>query len=350
MNKTWQAFLTDNGAVLDEQGAQHFGYPEQETRIIGSGNVFADLSHFGLIEIRGADARQFMQGQFTNDARQLTPETAQISGYCNPKGRLLAIFRIIERTPEHFLLLTPRAILEDTLNRLRMFVLRSAVEIRNAGDELVIVGVSGEKTVDQLSQSTAVAIPDEVNGVRSDTRHCIIRLPDNGIPRYAVIGAPEDMTGVWANLDIHDAPIGYSAWDYLDLEAGIPIVRAETRDTFIPQTVNLDLVGGISFKKGCYTGQEIVARLQYRGTLKRRMYRFDFDADEAAAPGTPVYDLKAATTDAAGHVVTSCAGPEGRMAALVCLQMAAAEGDLRLGSPEGAELVRGTLPYALSEE
>ncbi|MBI1195884.1 MAG: folate-binding protein [Gammaproteobacteria bacterium] len=349
MNKTWQDFLTDCGAVLDEQGVRHFGNPEQETRILGSGHVFADLSHFGIIEARGADARQFIQGQFTNDARQITPEAAQITGYCNPKGRLLAIFRIIERMPDHFLLLTPRAIVADTLNRLRMFVLRSAVELRDASDDFAILGVSGEKTVAQLEQSTALAIPGQVNGVNSDARYCIIRLPDNGGPRCAVIAAPEDMKGIWGDLDVHGAPIGYAAWDYLDLEAGVPVVQAETRDTFIPQTVNLDLVGGISFKKGCYTGQEIVARLQYLGTVKRRMYRFDFAGGETAVPGTPVYDLNSATADAAGHVVASCAGPGGGIAALVCLQTAAAEGELRLGSKEGPQLTRGALPYDLTD-
>lgn len=349
MNKTWQDFLIDRGAVLDEHGVSHFGNPEQETRILGSGHVFADLSHFGVIEVRGADARQFLQGQFTNDARLITPETAQISGYCNPKGRLLAIFRIIERAQDHFLLLTPRTIVADTLNRLRMFVLRSAVELRDAGDDFALLGVSGEKTVAQLGQSTAIAVPGEVNGVRSDARYCMIRLPDNGGPRCAVIAAPEDMTAVWGDLDVHGAPIGYAAWDYLDLEAGVPVVHAETRDAFIPQTVNLDLVGGISFKKGCYTGQEIVARLQYLGTVKRRMYRFDFDAEAPASPGTPVYDRNAATTDAAGHVVASSTAPDGRIAALVCLQTAAAEGELRLGSMEGAPLTRGTLPYDLTD-
>ncbi len=350
MNKTWQDFLTDSGAVLDELGARHFGDPVQEFQILHSGNVFADLSHYGLIELRGSDARQFMQGQFTNDARQVTPETAQISGYCNPKGRLLAIFTVIERAPEHFLLLLPQAILNDTLNRLRMFVLRSAVELRDASDDLVTLGVSGDKAVEQLQQTAAMDIPDAANGVQSTPQHTILRQPDCGAPRCVVIASPADMTALWGDLDVHCAPTGYATWDYLDLEAGIPVIHASTRDTFIPQTVNLDLVGGVNFKKGCYTGQEIVARLQYRGTLKRRMYRFDFEADSAAEPGAPVYDIKAQTAEAAGHVVTSCAGPDRRMSALVCMQIASATGDLHLGDSKGPQLVAGELPYALAQD
>jgi len=348
MNKTWQDFLTDSGAIFDGPGVRHFGDPVQELQILSSGNVFADLSHYGLIDVRGSDARQFMQGQFTNDAGEVTLETAQISGYCNPKGRLLAIFSVIERSPEHFLLLLPQGILNDTLNRLRMFVLRSAVELRDAGEELVVLGVSGNKMVERLGQHTAMDIPSAVNGVSSTPRHTLVRLSGDGAPRCAVIASPAEMTTLWGDLDVHGAPIGYAAWDYLDLEAGMPVVQASTRDTFIPQTVNLDLVGGVSFKKGCYTGQEIVARLQYLGTLKRRMYRFDFEADAAAEPGAPVYDINTETSDTAGHVVTSSAGPDGRKSALVCMQITSATGDLRLGAPQGPQLVPGKLPYTLA--
>ena len=339
MTGRWLRFLEDAGAVTDESGrVSHFGNPSRELRVATRGSVIVDLSHFGLIRARGPDAAKFLQGQLTNDVNQVDAGHGQLSGLCTPKGRLLAILRIFLRAESYFLLL-PSPLTAPTLERLRKYVLMSKVELVDDSEALVGVGLSGphcEKELEQLVEPVPAAVNDSVQA----NDMTVIRTAAIQ-PRFEIYGPTEVMEKTWARLDVRAAPVGAAAWTLLDVLAGVPAVYPQTVDEFVPQTVNLDLLGGISFNKGCYTGQEIVARVHYRGTVKRRMYLAHCDAAEAPRPGDAV--RTAGSDQAIGRVVSAAPDPDGGH--LLLTSVTTGLTDLRLGQPTGPALELRDLPY-----
>ena len=339
----WKAFLENAGAEFDGNGVQHYGNPRRELSVAITGNVFADLSHYGLISVHGEDGQAFLQGQLTNDVRAVDGQHSQLSGYCTAKGRLLANFRVLRRGDSYYLCL-PGDMIESLIKRLRMFVLRSRVTLEEASDTFVHLGVSGADSEAELRDFSG-AIPEAVNAVCQNDRELIVRVP--GIhPSFEIFSDVDRARELWARLNVHSAPIGAEAWQLLDIQAGIPMVFPQTSEAFVPQMVNLQLVDGVSFKKGCYPGQEIVARMQYLGKLKRRMYRVRIDTESPPQPGTDVY-CSADPEQSAGKLVSAAAHPDGGCAALAVLQISSAQGDaeLRLGGPDGPRLTLEHLPY-----
>ncbi len=319
MKDRWRNFLIDAGAVIEDGKVLHFGSPVREIKVITSGSVFADLSHYGLIAIQGKDAQVFLQGQLTSDISKVDNSHSQISGYCNPKGRLLAIFRIFSRKDTYYLQV-PAALLVPTMQRLQKYILMSQVTLEDASDTLVRMVCSGPDSEAAL-ESILDELPAATNEVRQNTNLTVIRLPDNGhTARFAIYGECLTMEKFWSVLDVRAAPVGAIAWARLDILAGIPEIYPDTVEEFIPQTVNLELLGGISFKKGCYTGQEIVARLQHRGKTKRRMYRLHIQTDQPPSPGTSLY-LNQDDAQSVGTIVTSAPAGDGGSDALAVIMI-----------------------------
>lgn len=348
MISEWKEFLANAGAEFSATGVAHYGSERRELSVAITGNVFADLSHYGLISAHGDDAETFLQGQFTNDIRKVTDAHSQLSGLCNPKGRLLATFRAFHRSDSYYLCL-PDTMLEDVIKRLRMFVLRSKVTLEDASDTFVHLGVSGGDAEEELRKCVG-ELPETVDAVVQAGNHTIIRVP--GInPSYEIFTTVDDARQLWDRLNVQSAPIGANAWQLLDIQAGIPVISPQTREAFVPQMTNLQLIDGVSFQKGCYTGQEIVARMQYLGKLKRRMYR-------ARVGNTPTLtgeeEIFAAGNrqQSVGKLVSAAPHPDGGYAILVVLQIASAEGEsgLHLGSAEGPSLELETLPYPFAED
>lgn len=346
MNLEWKAFLQRNGAEFDGQDSViSFGNPERELSVALTGTVFADLSRNGLLAVRGKDAESFLQGQFTNDVVHLSEGRSQLNGYCSPKGRLLANFRIW-RDSDGFLLSLPRTMLESLTKRLQMFVMRSAVTLEDASGRWVRIGVSGPDAAAELGAAIA-HLPGDVDELTRSGEFTVLRLP--GVqPRYEVHGPLEAMQRLWDALNVRGAPIGGDAWNLLDILAGIPTILPETEDAFVPQMINYQLIGGVSFKKGCYPGQEVVARMQYLGKLKRQMYLARITADTAPRPGDDVY-----TADdpgqSAGKIVNASPHPDGGCLALAVIQIASREaGAVHLGSLDGPLLAFLDLPYPLA--
>ena len=336
MDERWKAFLAEAGGVL------HFGNPSREQRAATAGSVIADLSPLGVFTVSGADAEQFLQGQLTSDVRRVDPGHSQLGGYCTPKGRLLALLRIFRRGDAYQAQL-PATLLEPTVARLGKYVMRSKVSLAPAGD-LIGIGLSGPHCEREL-QALTETVPRAVDEIVQASELTVLRIP--GIhPRFMIYGPREAAEKAWARLNVHAAPVGAPAWALLDVLAGVPQVFPETVEEFIPQTVNLDLLGGIAFDKGCYTGQEIVARLHYRGTVKRRMYLARLaSGGTAPAPGTPVTAPEAGD-QAVGHVVYAAPDPEGGFLLLASLiQEHAARGGLCVQREDGAELELRDLPY-----
>ena len=198
MKAEWKSFLTGNGAEFD--GAEqvlHFGSLRRELSMAMNGTVFADLSYQGLLAVRGADAQDFLQGQFTNDLRSLDATQSQLNGYCSPKGRLLATFRVIPET-DGYLLGLPRNQLEAVSKRLKMFILRSAVTVEDASDRYVRMGVSGPQAIAEL-QDAINTLPDAVDRTQRSGDYLVVRIP--GAVPYTHLRAHETLRyRVWLRL------------------------------------------------------------------------------------------------------------------------------------------------------
>jgi folate-binding protein YgfZ len=344
----WKEFLENAGAEFNDAGVLHFGNIRRELSVAITGNVFADLSHYGLISVHGEDAETYLQGQFTNDIRSVDNSHSQLSGFCNAKGRLLASFRIFRRGDSYYLCL-PSEMIEAVISRMRMFVLRSRVTLEDASDTFVHLGVSGSEAEKDLAGS-AGALPENIHAVTQDEEQLIIRVP--GIhPSFEIFTSVDKARALWNSLNVQSAPIGSDAWQLLDIQAGIPMIYPQTSEAFVPQMVNLQLVDGVSFKKGCYTGQEIVARMQYLGKLKRRMYRARVDSESRPSPGQEVF-AGDDERQAVGALVSAAPHPDGGYALLLVAQIASAEGEsgLHLGSVGGPNIELEQLPYPFASE
>ena len=290
------------------------------------------LTHWGLIRARGADVVSFLQGQLTNDVVRLDESSARLAGYCSAKGRLLASFLMWKPAPDEVLLACSADLLAPTLKRLSMFVLRSKCKLSDASTELIMHGAVGGAALALIGHT-----PEW--GQRTSAGASLIRLPDVlGVPRCIVVAAP----GAAATA----GSLALDAWRWLEVQSGIARIEAATVEQFVPQMLNYELVGGVDFGKGCYPGQEIVARSQYRGTIKRRM--FLFDADAPAHAGQEVFHAGDAAQPA-GMVVNAAPRPGtsgGSLLVEVKLALLDA-GSLHLGSVEGDALRLAVQPYAL---
>lgn len=292
------------------------------------------VSESALIRARGPEARAFLQSQLSNDAQRVSEGLAQLSGYCSPKGRLLAVFSVIQlESPDSFGLQLPAELLPATLKRLRMFVLRSRLTLDEASADwpaLALAGPAASETLERLGLPT----PTEAWACARADGVVVLRRPGTW-PRYLLHAGPERLLALEASL-MAQPVLDEAIWRLAELTAGTPVVRATTVDRFVPQTVNLDLAGGISFTKGCYPGQEIVARVHYLGRLKQRLHLADCDAP--GQPGAPV--LPASTgAQALGEVMDSAPLPGGGHRLALVLQLERAERiELRLGAGDGPPL------------
>ena len=297
------------GAQTDGPFALRFGDPGKEAQHALGGTVVAPLAHLALIRATGADVDAFLQGQLSNDLRQLTRERAQLSSFNSPKGRMLAVLHLL-RAGDGVLLELPRAILEPVLKRLSMYVLRAKVRLAEATD-LVALGVAGADAP-ALLETLGLPVPKAALACAwAGDAGVVRRLGDK--PRYAVIAPASRARELWQRLLKADAvAVGTQAWKLLEIEAGVPAIYPETQDRFVPQMCNLDTLGGISFDKGCYTGQEVVARVHYRGAVKRHMTKV-LSLETGLPPGSE-FALPDGRT---GEVVESAPHPNGGTVALV---------------------------------
>ncbi len=286
------------------------------------------LTDWGVIRASGADAATFLHGQLTQDILHLPAATARLAGYCSAKGRLLATFVVWRRGPEDILLACSADVLPAVLKRLSMFVMRAKCRLSDASAELPLWGLAGGAAAPAPAAAWGCVVAGEVD---------FIRLP------AAQIDGIEVPRALAAGPLAATAPaLDPQAWRGLEVLSGTARVCAATSEQFVPQMVNLELVGGVNFQKGCYPGQEVVARSQYRGTLKRRAYVLQSDAP--LQPGQEVFH-SADPSQPAGMVVNAGSiGPA--HAALVELKIAALQGgSLHAGSAQGPLLRPSALPY-----
>lgn len=345
MNAEWQAFLNRAGVAWGDGPTPAAGQLVAEGRAALTGDICCDRSRQGLIAARGPDSEVFLQGQLTCDVRQVTPERSLIGAYCTPKGRALACFRIFRREEGYYLAL-PAALVEPTLARLRHYVLRAKTGLEDASATLARMGLSGPTAARLLSEPVSAAVQGLAAGdALSANEVTVIRLPGH-VPRFEVHGPARALAALWERCAATAAPVGEDAWRLLDILAGIPSVYPETVEAFVPQMLNLEWLGGISFQKGCYTGQEIVARAHYLGKLKRRMVLARVDSPTPPRPGAPLFSAQADAGQGVGQLVDAALHPDGGHAVLaVALLERIQQDDLRLSHADGPRLRLEPLPY-----
>ena len=343
MTTNWNEFLHSCGARRADGYTTDFGDLQGELAAAKQGLVLADLSHWGLIGFSGEDAQTFLHGQVTNDLRTLKPERAAFAGYCSAKGRMLANFLVFRRGDE-LLVMLPEALRETIQKRLAMFILRAKVKARDAGGEWVRIGLSGPGAEALLTATLGIMPASDIMAVAHADNAFAVRL---GSDRFDIFVAPADASEVWEQLAASARPVGAGAWDWLMVDSGIPTVMPETQDQFVPQMANMADLHAISFNKGCYPGQEVVARTQYLGKQKRRLYLAHVETD--AKVGDPVFSPEFGT-QTAGLVANAAPAPGGGFDLLAVMQISSFEGgDVRLATPDGPQLVFRPLPYPVAE-
>ena len=346
MSNEWADFLQTQHAHSDEIGVSHFA--DDPATADNDTNFICDLSQLGILRINGDDAETFLQGQLSNDVNLLDGKQSQLSSYCSPKGRILASFRLY-RADNDFYLLIPTDTLVATQKRLRMFVLMSKVTIDDVSDELVRFGISGEKANTALKQ-LSLPVPTTENELASKDSVHILAIP-SAHPRYILVAPVTAAPDMWNSLKEQLPAKGYNHWNLMDIQQGIPSIVASTVDAFVPQMVNLHAINGVSFSKGCYPGQEIVARMHYLGKLKRRMYRAHVKTDQAPTAGDALFSADSDSGQGAGQIVMSAALADGHYEVLAVMQIKAyEESGLHLHNNAGPKLEPRDIPYTVSLE
>ena len=350
----WNHFLQAQGARsanTDEAAIADFGAPLTIGQL--QDGFVAAVTDQGLIGVSGDDAASFLHSQLTNDVEHLNQEQVRLAGYCTPKGRLLASFLLWRNASTVYLQLS-RAIQAPIQKRLQMFVLRAKAKLHDATQDeanQVILGLGGKHASAVLPQwfDSLPATPfSKVDG----NAGTLLRVADAfGLPRYQWLTSAANAEAVWPQLAARLARGGNDAWHLSEIHAGVPQISLPTQEQFVPQMVNFELLGGVNFKKGCYPGQEIVARSQYLGKLKRRTTLVCIDGTQAAA-GDELFAVSD-PEQPCGMIVNAAPNGAGGVDALVEMKLAAIEeggsasGAVRLGSSDGAPVRFLAMPYVL---
>ncbi|KQP19204.1 folate-binding protein YgfZ [Pseudorhodoferax sp. Leaf265] len=302
--------------------------PTADTR-----NGLAPLTHLGVIAVQGEEAAKFLHSQLSQDFVLVAPDEARLAAFCSPKGRMQASFVGLRWTDGQVLLVCARDLLAPTLKRLSMFVMRAKAKLRDATADFQLLGALGPSAATLLDGEPAPWHRREVAG-------------GVAVALYPADGQPRALLVLPAQAAPPDAPaLPLADWQLSEVRSGVVLVTQPLFEALVPQMLNYESVGGVSFKKGCYPGQEVVARSQFRGTLKRRAYVVHADAELAA--GQEVFQASDAEQPT-GTVVQAAANPAGGWDAVVSVQIAAAEAnDLHAGSATGPALQLQPLPYAL---
>ena len=307
-------------------------------------------AHIGwaVLHVAGDDAAAFLQGQLSSDVTSLGAGEGQYWSYNSAKGRMLAngaLWRLPAGDAEAgIVMLLAGDLAEAIRRRLSMFVLRAKAKVDDASARHVLIGLAGNENAAAARDAFGI-VPAPLRAVPFDGGASAFMLPDR---RIVIVAAVANAPILQAALARHASSVDADTWRWFGIAAGVPWITAATANVFVPQTANWDVLGGVNFRKGCYTGQEIIARMQYLGRLKERLFRFHAGVLDVA-PATRLYSPTFGEQPC-GTVVDAAPEPGGGTALLAVVQRAAvAAGDLALGAPGGPRLARRPLPYAVPD-
>jgi len=333
MNDDWHAFLAQQGADLRDGLVTDFGDPQGEADAAAEAGIVTDLSRFDVLTFSGGDCINFLNNQLTSNINELGVGEHQISSWCNVKGRVIASF-LLFRGADHFHLLLERDMAPTLMKRLQMYVLRADVKIENRSSDLVRLGIRGEAARRQLETHTA------------DDAHEILFTRQDPVTRSIVLCTGDTAPGLWRRLTAEARPAGTHHWARGDIDGGIPWVGGAGTGEFLPQSLNLDLLGGLRYDKGCFPGQEIIARMHFRGKLKQRMFLAAAPTGDAPAVKSRIYTDNG--TRHRGMVVNAVRSADDACRMLVTLDLdCAGAADLHLGDKDGPAVRLLSLPYDL---
>jgi len=355
MNKRWQEKLESLGVKID--AANNVSFTDEPTapdqvlamtkEALMSKPTLVELSRLGVVDISGPDACEFFQAQVCNDLTTLHDTDAQINGYCSPKGRLLSLFKVYSHA-DGFRLILPADVIPAFVKRLQMFVLRAKVTI-SENDDLICTGLMIDNAAAGFGHLSALPeLPAKVMSLSRGTETQVLRYHDANVDpltnasvgRYLIVATPDTLFSLWQSEQVNRT--GYALWRWGDITAGMPSVFAASSDQFIPQMLNMQLIGGLSFKKGCYPGQEIVARMQYLGKLKKHMKHLKAPGiKRALLPGDV---LSTETNNNAGQVVDAIVDDTG-LTILAVVNIATAINEIQI---DGVALQEENIPYELT--
>ncbi len=309
-------------------------------------NFICSAGELGLILVRGDDAADFLQNQLSNDVYRLDESRFQLSSYSTPKGRMLGVFRVI-RVSNGYLLVTARAMVQPLLERLYRYILRADVGLADATEYFARIALQSDKP--EIVGHASLA--PEPGAVFQDDQTISLQLEPLGSQRRYLVFCLDADTAIalWQALAGHLAVTGFASWRLAEIRAGMPAIYPATTEEFVVQMANLNALDGVSFNKGCYPGQEIVARMQYLGKLKRRMFLAELETAELPRPGDDLVVSGKSEVDGSGKVVDAEFAGDGRCLMLYIAQIERAEaGALELLNQPGVAIRNLELPYALS--
>lgn len=344
MNQDWQNFLAKQGAQIQDGVVSHFGDAPAERLTTRDGTVLCDLGQFGKLRVSGEEAQPFLQNLLSNDIREVSNTLAQLSSFNTAKGRMLATM-LIWREGDDYLLQLPQVLCEPIRKKLGMYVLRARVKIADAGNGIISLGLSGANA-QELLRAQFGELPKLPLSVIGTAQGSAIKFSD---ARFQINTSASHAAALWLSLSQHAQPVGSVCWDWLNIRSGIPVILPPTQEQFVAQMVNLELIGGVNFKKGCYPGQEIVARMQYLGKLKRRMFIAHIDSSDAPQAGDELFsaDMEG---QASGMIVNSSPAPDGGYDVLASVQTSSHDTQaVHWKSLQGAALQFLLLPYQLPD-
>jgi len=352
MNNDWKNYLLQSGATHDDRGLFIFDESFADARIAEDSNVICDLSHFSTVVIAGADAAEFMQGQFTNDVNKVDDQHSQISAFCNNKGRMIANFRLFKYQQNYFISIR-QDLVDKSIEHLQNYVLRAQVAIQDVSQQLVHLGISGRDAGAILADFIDNPGTD-VDSLSQNEDYIAIRAAGS-IPRYEIFCSPEKAIALWQAVTENTSTdkvtmVNSDYWDLLDIRNGIPFIDSNTSEEFVPQMANMELINGVSFEKGCYTGQEIVARTHYLGKQKRRTYPISIKSHTMPKTGDHLATETSTENQYTGTLVTIYQTATDDYEALAVIQIKSVEeGRLKLKHVD-ADISVMDIPYSLDAD
>jgi folate-binding protein YgfZ len=312
----------------------------------GSSNYVCIMHDLATVVVRGDDAETFLQGQLTNDVTQLK-DSCQLNAWCNPKGRVVTILKLW-CNDDGISMQLPRSLAEPVIKRMQMYILRSHVTLEDCSDGIATAGLAGPVSKEWLA--TSLGEPPEP-GQSAARGKIVINCPVGTSERYLVTGSSSELEEMLKSFPDEIPICDANTWTRIDIHDGIPEIWPETTEKYIPQSLNLDLLGAISFNKGCYTGQEVVARTHYLGTPKQRMYKArtasGSTARDTMAPGSKLY-LPGNAEQSVGSIVSSF--NTGDVQELLVSAKLHARGNkaCHVHGTDGPEISLGDLPYTMN--
>ncbi|MCF6298388.1 MAG: folate-binding protein [Thiomicrorhabdus sp.] len=354
LDPLWFDFLTEQKVQFDATGQiQTFGQPELERFLIKNGPVLTSLTHQGLIKVSGTDAVSFLQGQLTTDITKVTESQAQLSAYCDPKGQVLALF-LIFKFQENLYLSFNYSLKEAIFKRLSMFVMRSDVQLTDVSNQMIHIGFAGDFADLDIQRRLNTKIKNEYETAFIQEEDmvdvCAVKVP-GPYHKYELFGPADQMKKVWKSLKGNADVTNSYDWNLLNIASGIPEITEQTSAQFLAQFLNLDKLNAIDFQKGCFPGQEMIARVHYRGKVTKRMFRIRTESLLELKPGKILFLID---HEGKKHKLTVITANPNIFEGTLCLAVGtlktleSIEGDLRTESGDLAFIE--PLPYSVTDD